>query len=126
MIRTGRFSLIKTNCHRRKFVFDQNTRRGHAVDSVVASGCIVSGSTVRKSVLFSGVRVNSYCKIEHSVLLPEVVVGRHCRLKKVVVDRGCHLPEGLVVGEDAVADAKRFYRTEKGVVLINDDMIKAL
>lgn len=109
-----------------KFVFDQNTRRGHAVDSIVANGCIVSGSTVRKSLLFNSVRVHSYCEIEEAVLLPDVVVNRNCRLKKVVVDRGCEIPEGLVVGEDPVLDAKRFFRTEKGVVLINGDMLEAL
>ncbi len=109
-----------------KFVFDQNTRRGHAVDSIVANGCIVSGSTVRKSLLFNSVRVHSFCEIEDAVLLPDVIVNRNCKLKKVIVDRGCEIPEGLVVGEDPKLDAKRFFRTEKGVVLINGEMLKAL
>lgn len=109
-----------------KFVFDQDTRRGHAVDSIIANGCIVSGSTVRKSLLFNSVRVHSFCTIEEAVILPDVIVNRNCTLKKVVIDRGCEIPEGLIVGEDPEEDAKRFYRTEKGVVLITSDMLKAL
>ncbi|HLY55981.1 MAG TPA: glucose-1-phosphate adenylyltransferase [Stellaceae bacterium] len=106
-----------------KFVFDDANRRGAAVDSLVSGGCIVSGSTVRRSVLFSRCRVNSYCTVEDSVLLPGVVVGRRARLHRTIVDRGCFIPEGLVVGEDAAADARRFLRTEGGVTLITPDML---
>jgi glucose-1-phosphate adenylyltransferase len=109
-----------------KFVFDHNTRRGAAVDSIVSGGCIVSGSTVKRSLLSNGVRVHSYSKVRDAVLLPDVVVGRHARLKKVVVDRGCQIPEGLVVGESPEEDEKRFFRTDKGVVLINADMLASL
>ncbi|MEY2882440.1 MAG: glucose-phosphate adenylyltransferase [Pseudomonadota bacterium] len=109
-----------------KFVFDRHDRRGTAVDSLVSSGSIVSGSTVRKSLLFCQVRVNSYCTIEQAVILPECTIGRHCRLSKVVIDRGCHIPDGLVVGEDAEEDARRFYRTENGVTLIYQDDIDRL
>lgn len=109
-----------------KFVFDQNTRRGAAVDSIVSGGCIISGSTVKRSLLSNGVRVHSFCKVKDAVLLPGVVVGRHARLSKVVVDRGCQIPEGLVVGEDPEEDAKRFFCTEKGVVLINSSMLRSL
>ena len=107
-----------------KFVFDQNKRRGEAIDSIVSAGCIISGSVVRRSLLSNNVRIHSYCQIDDSVLLPDVVVGRKSRLKKVVVDRGCIIPEGLIVGEDPVEDARRFFRTEKGVVLINAEMLR--
>jgi len=81
---------------------------------------------VSNSVLFSGVRVHSFCEIDQAVFLPDVTVGRSCRLRKIVVDRGCELPEGLIVGEDAVLDAARFERTENGVVLITSAMLAAL
>ena len=109
-----------------KFVFDDEHRRGIAVDSMVSGGCIVSGARVARSLLFSSVRINSYAETCEAVLLPEVEVGRYARLNKVVVDRGCRIPEGLVVGEDPEADARRFYRSEGGVVLISADMLAAL
>jgi glucose-1-phosphate adenylyltransferase len=109
-----------------KFVFDDEDRRGMAVDSMVSGGCIISGATVRRSLLFSNCRVNSYAQTSGAVLLPDVEVGRGARLTKVVVDRGCHIPEDLVIGEDAELDAKRFYRSEQGVVLVNADMLAAM
>jgi glucose-1-phosphate adenylyltransferase len=109
-----------------KFVFDDEDRRGVAVDSMVSGGCIVSGAYVARSLLFSSVRINSFARTCEAVLLPEVEVGRHARLNKVVVDRGCRIPEGLVVGEDPEFDAQRFYRSENGVVLISADMLAAL
>ncbi|HVC56409.1 MAG TPA: glucose-1-phosphate adenylyltransferase [Stellaceae bacterium] len=109
-----------------KFVFDDEDRRGMAVDSMVSGGCIVSGAHVTRSLLFSNVRINSYARTREAVLLPEVEVGRHARLSKVVVDRGVQIPEGLVVGEDPALDAQRFHRSEGGVVLISADMIAAL
>ena len=109
-----------------KFVFDDEDRRGMAVDSMVSGGCIISGATVRRSLLFSNCRVNSYARTNEAVLLPDVQVGRHARLNKVVVDRGCHIPEGLVIGEDPELDARRFCRTEEGVILVSADMLAAL
>ena len=109
-----------------KFVFDDDDRRGMAVDSLVSGGCIVSGSAVRRSLLFSKVRVNSYCKVDGAVLLPAVDVGRRARLVNVVVDRGCRIPDGLVVGEDPEDDARRFYRTENGITLVTEDMLARL
>jgi glucose-1-phosphate adenylyltransferase len=106
-----------------KFVFDDEERRGLAVDSVVSGGCLISGSSVRRSLLFSNVRVHSYSSIEDSVLLPEVVVNRHCVLKRCVVDKQCVLPEGLQVGVDAAADRKRFYVSERGITLITPEML---
>ncbi|QBR72062.1 glucose-1-phosphate adenylyltransferase [Beijerinckiaceae bacterium] len=109
-----------------KFVHDEDDRRGLAVSSLVSGGCIVSGAAIRRSVLFTGVRVNSYCAIENAVILPYVDVGRSARLFNVVIDRGVKIPEGLVVGEDEAADAARFRRTENGIVLITQAMIDRL
>ena len=109
-----------------KFVHDKPDRRGFAVSSLVSGGCIVSGTELRRSLLFTGVRTNSYSTIEEAVILPYVHVGRHVRLSKVVIDRGVVIPDGLVVGEDAELDAARFRRTEKGVCLITQPMIDAL
>jgi glucose-1-phosphate adenylyltransferase len=97
-----------------------------AVDSMVSGGCIISGATVRQSLLFSSCRVNSHARTCEAVLLPDVHVGRHARLNKVVIDRGCRIKEGLVVGEDPEMDAKRFYCSEQGVTLISADMLAAL
>ncbi|HZM08324.1 MAG TPA: glucose-1-phosphate adenylyltransferase [Methylocella sp.] len=109
-----------------KFVHDEDGRRGFAVSSLVSGGCIVSGAQLRRSVLFTGVRVNSYCTIENAVILPYVDIGRSSHLKNVVIDRGVKIPEGLVVGEDKVVDAARFRRTENGIVLITQQMIDRL
>lgn len=109
-----------------KFVHDEETRRGLAVASLVSGGCIVSGSQLRRTLLFTGVRVNSYSTLEEAVVLPYVEVGRNTRLSRVVVDRGVKIPEGLVVGEDPLLDAKRFRRTESGICLITQLMINKL
>lgn len=106
-----------------KFVFDDDDRRGMAVDSMVSGGCIISGSVVRHSVLFSNVEVHSFSLIEDSVVLPDVSVGRHCRLKKVVLDKGCIVPEGTVIGEDPELDAQRFEVSPNGVVLVTPEML---
>lgn len=109
-----------------KFVPDATGNHGVAVNTLVSGGCIVSGSHVAHSVLFSEVRVHSYCHIEQAVVLPDVTINRHCRLLKVVIDRGCEIPQGLVVGEDPVLDAQRFERTADGVVLITREMLAKL
>ena len=109
-----------------KFVFDQEDRRGTAVDSIVSGGCIISGSRVANSVLFSRVRVNSYCAIDGAVLLPGVEVKRHARLTKVVVDRGCVIPEGMVIGENPADDEARFLRTESGVTLVTQERLERI
>jgi glucose-1-phosphate adenylyltransferase len=108
-----------------KFVHNAGERRGIAVESMVSGGCIVSGALDR-SLLFSSCRVHSFARVAWSVLLPEVQVGRGARLTKTIVDRGCVIPDGLVVGEDPVADAARFNRTASGVTLITRDMLAAL
>ncbi len=109
-----------------KFVLNDDGRRGAAVDSMVSGGCIVSGSSVNRSLLFTGVRVHSYCDIQGAVVLPYVDIARSVRLRNVVVDRGVRIPEGLVVGDDPDWDAKRFRRTAGGVCLITQKMIDAL
>jgi glucose-1-phosphate adenylyltransferase len=109
-----------------KFVFDDPDRRGMAVDSMVSGGCIISGATVRRSLLFSQCRVNSHAVTREAVLLPDVDVGRRARLTKVVVDRGCRIPEDLVIGEDPEYDAKRFERSAGGVTLVTAEMLAAL
>jgi len=107
-----------------KFVFNDDGRRGMAVDSLVSGGCIISGTLVRRSVLFSKVRLHSYSTVEEAVLLPEVEVGRRCHLRKVVIDKGCHIPPGMHIGLDPVEDARRFYRTDQGVVLVTRAMLE--
>jgi glucose-1-phosphate adenylyltransferase len=109
-----------------KFVHNKEGRRGMAVSSLVAGGCIVSGASVRRSLLFTGVRVTSYAACEEAVILPYVEIGRSSRLTKVVIDRGVRIPEGLVVGEDPELDATRFRRTDDGVCLITQPMIDKL
>jgi glucose-1-phosphate adenylyltransferase len=109
-----------------KFTPDSHGSHGLAVNTIVSGGCIVSGSHVANSVLFSNVRIHSFCHVEDAVVLPGVTVQRSCRLRKVVIDRGCTLPEGLVVGEDPVLDAQRFERTANGVCLITRDMLARL
>ena len=107
-----------------KFVFDDEDRRGEAVDSMVSGGVIVSGSKVRKSVVFSSVRVHSYSSIDQAVILPEVEVGRHCKLSKVIIDRGCTIPEGSVIGFDHEADKRNGFRvSEGGVTLVTRKML---
>jgi glucose-1-phosphate adenylyltransferase len=108
-----------------KFVHNQDDRRGLAIESMVSGGCIVSGSVFR-SVLFSTVRVHSYATVSWAVLLPGVEVGRRARLTRVVVDRDCTIPDDMVIGEDAAADAERFYRSESGITLVTRDMLRKL
>ena len=109
-----------------KFVFDDEKRRGMAVDSLVSAGCIISGGAVRRSLLFTDCRINSYSQVEDSVVLPRVDVGRHCRVRRAIIASDCKLPEGLVVGEDAELDAKRFHRTEGGITLVTPQMLEKL
>jgi glucose-1-phosphate adenylyltransferase len=108
-----------------KFVFDDDRRRGMAVDSLVSSGCIVSGATVRRSILFSKVRVAEGSVIEDAVVLPNVRIGRDVHLRRVIVDKGCRLPDGFRAGFDADEDRRRFHVSERRVTLITPDMLGA-
>ncbi len=106
-----------------KFVFQDEGREGKALDSVVSAGCVISGAAVINSLLFSNVKVHSFSTVKDSVLLPEVKVGRHCRISRAVIDRGCDLPEGTVIGEDREADAARFRVTPNGITLVTPEML---
>jgi glucose-1-phosphate adenylyltransferase len=109
-----------------KFVHDDENRRGSAISSLVSGDCIISGSTLHRSLLFTGVRANSYSRLEGAVVLPNVMIGRRAYLKNVVIDSRVVIPEGLVVGEDPELDAKRFRRSENGICLITQTMIDKL
>jgi glucose-1-phosphate adenylyltransferase len=106
-----------------KFIFDDEDRRGMAVDSMVSGGCIISGGVVRHSLLFSNVCVESRAYVKDSVILPDVVVGANAVVKNAVVDRGCRIPEGMVIGEDPEKDAEHFDVSPGGVVLVTPEML---
>ena len=106
-----------------KFVFDDDERRGQALDSMVSGGCVISGSTVRHSLLFSNVRVNSYSTVQDSIVLPQVNIARHCRITKAIIEKGCEIPEGMVIGENRADDEKRFLVSADGVVLVTPEML---
>ena len=108
-----------------KFIHDEPDRRGVAISSLVSGDCIVSGSTVRNSLLFTGCRTHSYAVLDHVVALPQVIVNRKAELKNCVIDRGVIIPDGLVVGQDADEDVRWFRRTDAGIVLITQDMLDA-
>ena len=109
-----------------KFVHDEDGRRGYAISSLISQDCIVSGATARRSLLFTGVKMGSFSSIDEAVVLPRSNIGRGARLSKVIIDSGVRIPEGLVVGEDPILDAKRFRRSENGVCLITRAMIEQL
>jgi glucose-1-phosphate adenylyltransferase len=109
-----------------KFVPDIRGNHGVTANVLASGGCIVSGSVIREAVLFSSVRIHSGCTINQAVIMPTGEIGRYCRLSRVVIDRGCKIPEGMVIGEDAELDAKRFYRTSNGVVLVTCEMLEKL
>lgn len=106
-----------------KFIFDDDGRRGMAVDSMVAGGCIVSGSSVHHSMLFSNVRIHSYSKIEDAVIFPDVEIGRNCHIRKAVIDKHCVIPRDMRIGIDPTEDAQRFHISEGGVVLVTPEML---
>lgn len=106
-----------------KFVFKDDGRTGKATDSLVSGGCLISGACVTNSVLFSGVRVEDHSELDGAVILPKVTIGSNVVLKNVVVDRGCNIPSGMQIGVDLKEDAKRFFVSEKGIVLVTPDML---
>lgn len=106
-----------------KFVFKDEGRTGKATDSLVSGGCLISGSCVTSSVLFSDVHIDDYSEVEGSVILPKVTIGNHVKLKNVVIDRGCTIPDNMQIGFDAQKDAEQFYVSEKGIVLVTPDML---
>ena len=106
-----------------KFVFDNDERRGYAVDSLISGGCLITGGAVRKSVLFSNVRVHSYSKVNECVVLPDVTIERECDLTRCVIDKGATIPAGTVIGKNKDEDAKRFYVSDSGIVLVTAEML---
>jgi len=109
-----------------KFVPDERGLNGETSNVLISGGCVVVGSNIRRSVLFSNVKVLSCCTLSEAVIMPDCVIGRGSRLSKVVIDRGCNVPEGMVIGEDAETDRQRFYRTDNGVVLVTKEMLDRL
>ena len=107
-----------------KFVFDSDERRGMAVDSMVSGGCVISGAKLRRSLLFSNVKIHSYTTIEETVVLPEVEIGRRCTIRRAIIDRGCNIPDGTTIGVDHAEDKKRGFRvSEQGITLVTPDML---
>ena len=106
-----------------KFVFDDPDRCGMAIDSMVSGGCIIAGAVLRRSLLFSNVRIEPHSTVTDSVILADTRIGKHCRLTKVVVERGCEIPDGTVIGEDREADARRYDVTPGGVVVVTPEML---
>ncbi|MBM95871.1 MAG: glucose-1-phosphate adenylyltransferase [Oceanospirillaceae bacterium] len=106
-----------------KFTFDDEGRRGEAIDSLVAGGCIISGARIKRSVISSDCRVHSYSLVKDSVVLPQVEVQRNCRIQNAVIDKDCVIPEGTVIGEDIEQDRQRFYVDDSGIVLVTPDML---
>jgi len=106
-----------------KFVFNNDERRGMAVDSMVSGGCLISGAKVANSLLFSNVKVNSYSELDQAVVLPNVDIGRYCLIKKAVLDKGCIIPPNTNIGYNLAEDAKRFHVSENGIVLVTPQML---
>lgn len=106
-----------------KFTFDDEMRRGQAIDSLVSAGCIISGAKIKRSIISSACRVHSYSLVKNSVLLHKVEIGRNCRIQNAIIDKGSHVPDGTIIGEDPIEDAKRFYVDENGLVLVTPQML---
>lgn len=106
-----------------KFIFDDEGRRGEAIDSLVSGGCIISGARVKRSVIFFASRIESYSFVKDSVILPKVTIGRNCRIFNAVIDKGTYIPDGTIIGEDREEDAKRYHITEEGIVLVTPQML---
>lgn len=106
-----------------KFVFDDDDRRGMAIDSLVSAGCILSGAKVKRSIIFFATTIGSRSQVKDSVILPKVAIGDNCRITRAIIDKGCVIEDGMVIGENLEEDAKKFYVTNKGVVLITPEML---
>ena len=107
-----------------KFVFDDDDRRGYAVDSLVSSGCIISGSKIERSVIFNHVKVDSYSQISESVILNSAHIGRNCRIKRAIIDRNCYVPANTVIGYDTKEDQRRFFVSPGGITLVSKEMLE--
>jgi glucose-1-phosphate adenylyltransferase len=106
-----------------QFLFDEDGRRGLSVDSMVSGGCIISGATIRHSLVFSNVSINAYSVIEDSIILPDVSIGQQCRISKAIIEKGCQIPDGMVIGENLDQDQQKYYVSEGGVILVTAEML---
>ncbi len=106
-----------------KFIFDEDDRRGVAINSLVSGGCIISGAKIRHSLLFSNVCVDDYSVVDSTVVLPEVVIGKSCNITHAIIDRGCKIPDGTSIGINAEEDKKRFFVSPNGIVLVTPEML---
>lgn len=106
-----------------KFVFDEDTRRGTAVDSLISAGCIISGAHVKRSVIFFASTIDSYSLVKNSVILPKVTIGEQCSINDTIIDKGCVIPDGMVIGKDLEEDAKKFHITPSGIRLVTPAML---
>ena len=104
-------------------MFDDDIRRGRAINSMVSGGCIISGALVRNSLLFSNVEVESFADVEGVLALPEVTIGEHCRIRRAIIDKGCKVPNGMEIGFSLEQDKKRFHVSPKGIVLVTPEML---
>ena len=106
-----------------KFIFDDDGRRGEAIDSLISAGCIISGARVKRSVVFFGCSVESYSLVKDCVILPKVSIGKNCRITRAVIDKACVIPDDTIIGEDLEEDAKRYHVTKEGIVLVTPEML---
>ncbi|MFA5171274.1 MAG: glucose-1-phosphate adenylyltransferase [Sulfuriferula sp.] len=106
-----------------KFIFDDEGRRGEAIDSLISAGCIISGARVKRSVVFFGCTIESYSLVKDCVILPKVSIGKNCRISRAIIDKASVIPDDTVIGEDLVEDAKRFHVTKEGIVLVTPEML---
>ena len=104
-------------------MFDEGDRCGCAVDSLISAGCIISGARVNRSVVFFGTTVDDYSLVENCVVLPKVTIGKRCRITNTIIDKGCVIPDGMVIGEDPRADGKKFHITPNGIRLVTPTML---
>ena len=106
-----------------KFIFDEDSRRGEAIDSLISAGCILSGALVKRSIIFFATRIGNYSNVKDSVVLPKVTIGDNCHITKAIIDKGCHIEDGTIIGKDLEQDKKRFYVTDSGIVLVTMEML---
>ncbi len=106
-----------------KFIFDDEGRRGEAIDSLVSAGCIISGARLKRSMVFFGCRIENYSLVKDSVILPKVTIGRNCRISRAVIDKATVIPDNTVIGDNLEEDAKRFHVTREGIVLVTPEMM---
>ena len=104
-------------------MFDDEIRRGRAIDSMVSGGCIISGALVRKSLLFSNVTVESFADVQGVVALPEATISEHCKIRNAIIDKGCVIPPGMEIGFNKEKDKKQFYVSPKGIILVTPEML---